>query len=89
MDEVFNNMIGCLARRDLSLLPAVNEAEEEVDRLTNVMQEAHIGRMNDGVCMPESGAIYLQLAGNIERIADHMVNVAKSVKSYTKPIVNN
>ena len=89
VDEVFNNMIGCLARRDLSLLPAVNEAEEEVDRLTNVMQEAHIGRMNDGVCMPESGAIYLQLAGNIERIADHMVNVAKSVKSYTKPIVNN
>ncbi|MDE5667661.1 MAG: PhoU domain-containing protein, partial [Clostridia bacterium] len=31
---------------------------------------------------PEAGAIYLQLAINMERIADHMNNIANSTKTY-------
>ncbi|MBO5525570.1 MAG: Na/Pi cotransporter family protein [Clostridia bacterium] len=68
--------------KDLSRYEQLNATEETIDRLTNGMEEAHIGRLNEGICSSATGAVYLQVAGNLERIADHMVNVAKSVKTY-------
>lgn len=69
-------------KRDLSQYREIDEIEESVDMLTNQMSEAHLERMTKGECTPKSGAIYLQLSGNLERIADHLVNIANSVKTY-------
>ena len=69
-------------KRDLSQYREIDEIEESIDKLTNDMSEAHLERMTKGECTPKSGAIYLQLSGNLERIADHLVNIANSVKTY-------
>lgn len=68
----------------LDYIDKVNEYEESVDRQKEEMGEHHIERMNKGECTPEVGAIYLSLASNAERVADHMTNVAYAVKSYAK-----
>lgn len=81
---LFSSVLHCLEYRDLSVMPAVNATENDIDRLTDNMQAAHIERMNKGYCNPATGAVYLQLSGNLERIADHMVNVANSVSTYVK-----
>lgn len=81
---LFSNVLHCFEYRDLSGMDVVNATENDIDKLTDNMQAAHIERMNSGHCDPSTGAVYLQLAGNLERIADHMVNVAKSVKTYVK-----
>ena len=62
----------------------VNYYEESVDKLKEDMSEHHIERMNNGTCTPEVGALYLSLASNAERVADHMTNIAFAVKSYAK-----
>ncbi len=62
----------------------VNYYEESVDKLKEEMSEHHIERMNNGTCTPEVGALYLSLASNAERVADHMTNIAFAVKSYAK-----
>ena len=67
---------------DLSLIPDVEREEQETDRMNNVMQKSHLERMTKGECTPEAGALFLQLAVNMERIGDHMHNIANSVKSY-------
>ncbi|MGN1234794.1 MAG: Na/Pi cotransporter family protein, partial [Christensenellaceae bacterium] len=69
--------------RDLSASAEIDAIEDQIDTLTNLMGDKHIVRMTNGECTPEAGAIYLQLSGNLERIADHMVNVSNSVKTYT------
>ena len=38
--------------------------------------------MDKGICSPDVGALYLELASNAERIGDHLVNVAKSTRKY-------
>lgn len=42
---------------------------------------SHIERMEKGVCTPSVGAQYLELSSNAERMADHMINIAKSIKT--------
>lgn len=71
---------------DLSHLPDVEREEKATDDMCIRMQESHLRRMNDSRCTPEAGAIYLQLAINMERIGDHMHNIANSVKSYAPPV---
>ncbi len=67
---------------DLHYMPDVEREEQETDRMNNVMQASHLTRINEGKCSPEAGAVFLQLAVNMERIGDHMHNVANSVLSY-------
>mgnify|MGYP001031261311 CR=1 FL=1 len=73
--EVFSNS-------DLRCIPDVEREEAETDRMNNVMQQMHLQRMNEGKCTAEAGALFLQLAVSMERIGDHMHNIAESVRAY-------
>ncbi len=70
------------AGSDLTYLPDVEREETATDNANLAMQKSHLRRMTEGACTAEAGAIYLQLAVNMERIGDHMNNVANSVKAY-------
>lgn len=67
---------------DLSYIPEVEKEENLTDEMCVKMQNAHLRRTGEGRCSPSAGAVYLQLAINMERIGDHMHNIAKSVKTY-------
>ena len=71
---------------DLQYIDKVEEEESFTDDTCRKMQEAHLRRTEEGRCSPSAGAIYLQLAINMERIGDHMHNVANSVKTYHQKI---
>lgn len=60
------------------------DAEKEVDRYTEELKWRHVRRLNEGVCRPEVGMIFLELLSNFERIADHSTNIAYSVASGRK-----
>ena len=62
-------------------LDEANIIEDNIDDYTRQMEEGHIVRMEKGICTPSVGAQYLELSSNAERIADHMINIAKSIKS--------
>ena len=66
---------------DLASLEKANEIEEQIDDFTKTMEEGHIKRMEMGICTPSVGAQYLELSSNAERMADHMINVAKTIRS--------
>ena len=67
---------------DTRYLPNVEREESATDECCVKMQQAHLKRATEESCNPEAGAIYLQLAINMERIADHMNNIANSTKTY-------
>ncbi len=82
LSELYKNVEMAFANHNMSYSQNIENAENEVDEMCARMKEAHIQRTNDGQCTPEAGSVYLQLAVNMERIGDHMNNVAKSIKSY-------
>ena len=66
---------------DFNALDQANDVEEKIDDFTKMMEDHHIKRLSEGICSPEVGSQYLSLSSNTERIADHLVNVAKSIRS--------
>lgn len=65
---------------DMRALKEAYAIEDTIDRVTAEMNDKHVERLGAGECTPEVGAQYLSLAANVERIADHFINVAKSIK---------
>ena len=80
--NLYGHVINVFRYSDLSYMPQVESEESETDRMNRVMQQSHLRRMGEGHCSPETGAIFLQLAVNMERIGDHMHNIANSVLDY-------
>ncbi len=60
---------------------SVHVLEQSVDMLEDELREKHIRRLSKGKCDPESGVIFLDIISNLERIADHAVNIADYVAS--------
>lgn len=84
LDELYVYTLKVFADRDIKYMAQVNMFEEQSDNAKKEMSKAHIQRLNSGCCSAESGAIYLSLATNFERVADHLTNIAESVLTYTK-----
>jgi phosphate:Na+ symporter len=57
----------------------VLEGEAELDRMELEYRKAHINRLNQNLCTGNSGAIYLDILSNLERIGDHSKNIAEHV----------
>ena len=55
--------------------------EEEVDMTKRLLDDNHIKRLNDGECSVESGTYFYSMVSALERIADHLTNIAFSIKS--------
>lgn len=81
LHKLYDRTIEAYQNESLAALDEANAIEEEIDDYTKRMEEGHITRMEKGICTPSVGAQYLELSSNAERIADHMINIAKSIKS--------
>ena len=75
--------------RNVNLLKHVEIIEEEIDEMSVVLENGHIARVRDGLCTAQLGSIYLQTVSNLERVADHITNVAFSITKYLGPYKSN
>ena len=82
ISALHNAVIKTFGEITLNYVREVEAEEQATDEVCSEMQEAHLRRMQEGSCSPEAGVVYLQLALNLERIGDHMHNIANSVKTY-------
>ncbi|MCQ2184975.1 MAG: Na/Pi cotransporter family protein, partial [Bacteroidales bacterium] len=79
VEHLYQEAIKAFTDEDFDALARANEIEDRIDIYTKAMENNHLNRLADGVCHPEAGAQYISLASNVERIADHLINVAKSI----------
>ena len=81
IEDLFSNVMGAYTDEDMGKMAQANVIEEQIDDFTKMMEDNHVARMNAGVCTPSVGVHYLELSSDRERIADHLINVAKSIRS--------
>ena len=81
VSELYLHTMAAYRHRDPKALAAANAVEDRIDDATDRMADNHIQRLSSGACTPDVGAQYLSLSSNVERIADHLINVAKTSKS--------
>lgn len=58
---------------------AVVQKEDKIDEMERKYRKKHIIRMNEGLCVPSAGIIFVDMVSNLERIGDHAVNIAEEV----------
>ena len=84
MEELINALyeatMQAYHKLDLSALGRANQIEDDIDQLTDEMERNHIQRLALDICNPQVGTEYISLAQNSERIADHFINVAKTIR---------
>lgn len=75
INEIYHLTMDCYASYDKNKFNRAMELEEKVDNLTEKMANNHIKRMNSGNCNADIGSQYLSLTSDVERIADHLINI--------------
>ena len=68
--------VSALKNRNIDLAREVISKEDEINQLEKELRDNHINRLNQGICSPESGVIYLDVINNLERIGDHSNNIS-------------
>lgn len=53
--------------------------DNKIDVMYKALRKNHIERLNNYVCEPNAGVIFLDIIGNLERIGDHSSNIAESI----------
>ena len=85
--NLYTSAIQAFNAQDLNALMQAEIYEESIDEAKSKLSSAHIERLEKQECTVENGTIFLALLNDLERIADHLFNVAKSIKDYTQGIV--
>jgi len=84
--NLYDKIMRAYQYEDQDELEDAYSIEEDIDEYTKKMEENHIQRMEQNICTPAVGAHYLELSSNSERIADHLINVGKSIRRLNKQI---
>ncbi|MEG0978690.1 MAG: Na/Pi cotransporter family protein [Oscillospiraceae bacterium] len=61
--------------QDDELKSKIYAEEQEVDDLTDEYRNRHIKRLSNGECSPQSSMIFADLLTDLERVADHAINI--------------
>ncbi|EYE87366.1 Na/Pi cotransporter [Fervidicella metallireducens AeB] len=82
VQSAVDNAIDALENFDFKAAQSVIDIESKIDKLEKQLRKDHIDRLNKGICFPASGAIFLDIISNLERVGDHSNNIAEIVLEF-------
>ena len=77
--EALDIAIESYENRNINKAKSIVDVEAKIDKKQKSFRERHIRRLYDGRCNAYTGAIFLDILSNLERIGDHSTNIAESV----------
>jgi len=77
--NTLRDMVELMETEETDLCYKILDEEEEIDEMTEKLKDDHIRRLNEGICNPYAGVIFLDLLTNIERVGDHASNIAHGI----------
>lgn len=77
--NTLRDMVELMGNEETTLCYKILDEEEEIDELTEKLKDDHIRRLNEGICNPFAGVIFLDLLTNLERVGDHASNIALGI----------
>ena len=66
---------------DLLWLTDVSALEQRIDDMTDLFRKDQLERMKAGTCSDEACILYSELLTDVERIGDHVLNIAQEMSS--------
>ncbi len=77
--HMFEGIITALKDTDVQAAHTALASEKKLNRMQVSHRRSHVQRMTDGICSAQTGLIFIDLIDNLEKIGDHLTNIAQSV----------
>ena len=81
VDEMFELSFVIFHDQTGTYLKKLHDLENQTDNLKNKLSSAHYERIQKNMCKMENSPFYTSLVSELERVADHLVNVGYSIDS--------
>ncbi len=79
IDQMFDNIIAALEQDDIKAAKSALVKETKINKMQMNFRRSHVERMGSGICSAETGLIFIDLVDNIEKIGDHLTNIAQAI----------
>jgi phosphate:Na+ symporter len=76
---MFDHILEALGRNDRQAAHRALINESQLNKMQVKFRRNHVQRMTAGQCSAESGVIFIDIVDNVEKIGDHLTNIAESV----------
>lgn len=76
---LYKESLNAIKTIELSNSKKVIEYDNQIDVMYKRLRKNHIERLNNYICEPSAGILFLDIIGNLERIGDHSSNIAESI----------
>jgi phosphate:Na+ symporter len=80
IEQMFDNVIEALENNDIKAARAAALTNENnLNKMQIEFRRSHVQRMSEGICTAEAGLIFIDMVDNIEKIGDHLTNIAQAI----------
>jgi len=79
VEQMCDNIIAALKDNDREQAESALVHEDNLNRMQIEFRRSHVERMSGGICSPHAGLIFIDLVDNIEKIGDHLTNIAQAI----------
>jgi len=76
---IYEKALSVLEGGNEQVVKTVQELEAEIDHLQRIFEANHIRRLENKICNPLVGIIFVDILRNLERVGDHSTNIANAV----------
>jgi phosphate:Na+ symporter len=78
-EQMCDSIIYAMEKNDITSAISALASENNINRMQIGLRRSHVSRMAEGICSAESGLIFIDLVDNVEKIGDHLTNIAQAV----------
>ncbi len=78
-EQMCDYIITALENNDTDAAKSALINEDNLNKMQINLRRSHVQRMSEGLCSPEAGLIFCDLVDNVEKVGDHLTNVAQAV----------
>jgi len=79
IEQMCDNIIAALEHNDIESAKSALVHENNLNRMQIEFRRSHVERMSGGICSPQTGLIFIDLVDNVEKIGDHLTNIAQAI----------
>ena len=79
IEQMFDYILEALENSDIKAGKSALVNENNINKMQMDFRRSHVQRMSDNECSLEAGLVFIDLVDNVEKIGDHLTNIAQAV----------
>jgi len=78
-EQMCDYIIKALEDNNIEAAKSALVNEDNLNKMQIDFRRSHVRRMSEGICSADTGLIFIDLVDNVEKVGDHLTNIAQGV----------